>query len=130
MIPAVQHASPQLRPRPHDGISRRTARLLGWGGLTAAAALPALVWRRAIAAVATDFSWDLSYLVTGWTGYVMIAAGLLFMLPVVISIGLSPASRFYPRSRNAYMGWGITLYLLGCAVSSQVAEIAAGPGEA
>jgi hypothetical protein len=126
----VQHVSPHLRPRPHDGISRRTARLLGWGGFLAAVAMPAIVWRRAIAAVATDFSWDLSYLVMGWTGYVLIAAGLLFMLPVVISIGLSPASRLYPRSRNAYMGWGITLYLLGCGVSSQVAQIAAGPGEA
>jgi len=126
----VQHASPHLRPGPHDGISRRTARLLGWGGLFAAAALPAIAWRRAIGAVATDFEWDPGYLVMGWTGYVLIAAGLLFMLPVVISIGLQPESRLYPRSRNAYMGWGVSLYLLGCAVSTQVAQIASGPGEA
>lgn len=126
----MQHASPRLRPRPHDSISPRDARLLGWGGLLAAVAIPLLVWRRAIAAVASDFSWDPTYLVMGWTGYFLLAAGVLFMLPVVISIGHAPESRLYPRSRNAYAGWGITLYLLGCAISTQVAQIAAGPGEA
>jgi hypothetical protein len=126
----MQHASPHLRPQPHDGISRGTARVLGWGGLLAAAALPAIFWRHAIRAVATDFSWDPGYLVMGWTGYFLMAAGLLFMLPVVISIGHRPDSRLYPRGRNAYAGWGITLYLLGCAVAAQVAQIASGPGEA
>ena len=104
--------------------------MLGWSGLIAAAVAPAVVWRNSIAAVATDFSWNLNYLVMGWTGYFLLAAGLLFMLPVVISIGRTPDSRLYPRSRNAYAGWGITLYLLGCAISTQVAQIASGPGEA
>lgn len=125
----MQHATPRLRPEPHDGISRRTARLLGWGGLLAAAVGPAVIWRQAIGAVATDFSWNLEYLVMGWTGYFLIFAGLLFMLPVVMSIGLTPENRLYPRSRNAYAGWGITLYLLGCAVATQVAQIAAGFSE-
>ena len=111
-------------------MSHRTARLLGWGGLVAAIVLPAVVWRRAIDAVATDFQWNFNYLVMGWTGYFLIVAGILFMLPVVISIGHHPDSRLYPRARNAYAGWGITLYLLGCAIAAQVAQIAAGPGEA
>jgi hypothetical protein len=126
MIPRVQHAPPHLRPTPHDGISRRTARILGWSGFLVALAGPLVVWRDAIRAVATDFVWDLDYLVMGWTGYALIAAGLLFMLPVVISIGHHPESRLYPRSRNAYVGWGITLYLLGCAIATQVAQITAG----
>ena len=126
----MQHASPKLRPGPHDGISRRDARLLGWSGLLVAVMFPLVAWRQAIAAVATDFSWNLNYLVMGWTGYFLIAAGVLFMIPVVISIGHTPESRLYPRSRNAYAGWGITLYLLGCAISTQVAQIASGPGEA
>jgi hypothetical protein len=125
----VQHASPRFRPQPHDGVSRRTARVLGWSGIVLAIVVPAIVWRRAIAAVSTGFEWNLTYLVMGWTGYALIAAGVLFMLPVVISIGLSPDSRLYPRSRNAYAGWGTTLYLLGCAISTQVAQIADGPGE-
>lgn len=126
----MQHAPPHLRPSPHDGISRRTARLLGWGGFLAALIGPLVIWREPIGAVATDFKWDLGYLVTGWTGYGLIAAGLLFMLPVVISIGHSPESRLYPRSRNAYVGWGITLYLLGCGIATQVAQITQGFGNA
>ena len=128
-FPRVQHAPPHLRPAPHDGISRRTARLLGWGGFLAALAGPLVIWQDAIRLVATDFTWELDYLVMGWTGYALIAAGLLFMLPVVISIGHLPESRLYPRGRNAYVGWGITLYLLGCAIATQVAQIAAGFAE-
>lgn len=126
----MQQVPTHFRPAPHDGISRRNARLLGWGGLLLAAAAPAIVWRHSIAAVATGFSWDLDYLIMGWTGYFLLAAGLLFMLPVVVSIGRHPDSRLYPRNRNAYAGWGISLYLLGCGIATQVAQIAAGPGEA
>jgi hypothetical protein len=125
----LQHAPPHLRPSPHDGIPRRTARILGWSGFLVALIGPLVVWRRAIRAVATDFSWHLDYLVMGWTGYVLLAVGLAFMLPVVISIGRHPESRLYPRSRNAYAGWGITCYLLGCAISAQVAQIASGLGD-
>jgi hypothetical protein len=122
----VQLAPSHLRPSPHDGISRRTARLLGWGGFAAALIGPLVLWRDPIRAVSTDFSWELDYLIMGWTGYALIAAGLLFMLPVVISIGRHPESRLYPRSRNAYMGWGVSCYLLGCGIAVQVAQIASG----
>jgi len=118
-----------LRPGPHDGIPHRTARLLGWAGFTCALVGPLIVWRQAIRAVATDFTWELDYLVMGWTGYALMAAGLFFLLPVLISIGRLPGDRFYPRSRNAYAGWGITLYLLGCGIAVQVAEIASGYGD-
>ena len=115
------------RPSGVAGLSRRTARLVGAGGFLAAAALPFALWHRAIEAVASDFRLEWNYLVTGWTAYGLIAAGLLFMVPVVVSIGRSPESRLYPRSRNAYLGWGIVLYLLGSCLATQVAQIAAGP---
>jgi hypothetical protein len=122
----VQHAPSHLRPGPHDGIPRRTARLIGWAGFLTALIGPLVVWHEPIRLVASDFTWELDYLVMGWTGYTLIAAGLAFMLPVVVSIGRHPESRLYPRSRNAYAGWGITLYLLGCAIATQVAQIAQG----
>ena len=113
--------------RSKQQIDRRTARLVGLGGFLAAAALPPILWHRAIAAVADDFRMEVPYL-TGWLAYALIALGLLFFVPVLISIGRRPDSRFYPRSRNAYAGWGVSCYLLGVALAAQVAQIAVGPG--
>jgi hypothetical protein len=105
---------------------RRNARLLGLAGFLGAAALPAVLWHRAISIIASDFRLDLGYLVTGWMGYGLIGLGLLFLLPVIASIGSNPEHRRYPRSRNAYAGWGVSLYLLGIALASQVAAVAHG----
>ena len=93
---------------------------MGLVGFTCAAALPVVLWHRAIAIVATDFRVEFDYLLTGWLGYLLLAGGLLLLLPVVASAGRNPASRLYPRSRNAWMGWGVSLYLMGFAVAAQV----------
>jgi hypothetical protein len=103
---------------------RRNARMVGLAGLLGAAALPIALWHRAIGMIASDFRLDLEYLVTGWTGYALIGLGLLFFLPVVLSIGRNPEHPLYPRGRNAYAGWGVSLYLLGVALASQVAAVA------
>jgi hypothetical protein len=106
--------------------ARRTAQLVGLGGFLAAAALPFVLWHRAIAMIASDFRLDPNYLLTGWLGYGLIGAGLGFLVPVLLSIGRHPESRLYPRSRNALLGWGVSCYLLGMAVAVQVATIARG----
>ncbi len=111
------------RARKHH-LSRKQSQLVGLGGFAAALLFPLLVWHKPIAIIASDFRIDLEYLLTGWTGYSFIALGLLFMVPVIASIGRTPASRLYPRSRNAYAAWGIVLYLLGLALASQVAAVA------
>ena len=86
-----------------------------------------VLWHRPMAMIAEDFRFEVEYLVTGWTAYALICLGLLFFLPVVISIGRRPDSRLYPRSRGAYAGWGVSLYLLGLMLAAQVAVIAEGP---
>jgi hypothetical protein len=106
-------------------VSRSRAILGGLGALASAAILPILLWHRAILLVASDFRLELGYLVTGWTGYGLIGLGLLLMLPVAFSRGLRPDARLYPRSRNAYLGWGVSLYLLGALLASQVATAVA-----
>jgi hypothetical protein len=85
-----------------------------------AAAVPVALWHHAIAAIAADFRLDPGYL-TGWSGFGLIAAGLVLLVPVVCAERLPRTSRLYPRFRNAYMGWGVSLYLLGLALASQVA---------
>jgi hypothetical protein len=104
-------------------LSRRDSRLVGLLGFLAALVLPFALWHRAMGIVAHDFRIQGDYLM-GWTGYALIGLGLLFMIPVVISIGRTPGSRLYPRSRNAYAAWGVCLYLLGLMLASQVAAVA------
>lgn len=93
-------------------------------GFVAAAALPVVFWHKPIGIIASDFRLEAEYLLTGWTGYALLALGLLFFIPVVVSIGRTPDSRLYPRSRNAYVAWGVVLYLLGLMLASQVAAVA------
>jgi len=104
-------------------LSRRKARWVGFFGFLLAATLPPLLWHRSIDAIASDFRFEVEYLVTGWTAYALIGLGLLFFVPVLVSIGRSPESRLYPRGRNAYAAWAISLYLLGLILASQVAAV-------
>jgi hypothetical protein len=85
-----------------------------------AAAAPLLLWHHPIEAMSEDFRLNAGYIVTGWSGYILIATGLLLMVPVLVSVGLGPDSRFYPRSRNVFIGWGTSLYILGVALASIV----------
>jgi hypothetical protein len=108
--------------------ARRTAQLAGLAGFVGAAALPVILWHRAIGLMASDFRIDAKYLATGWLGYGLIVLGLVCLLPVLLSIGRRPESKLYPRSRNALAGWGVSCYLLGMVLAVQVAAIASGYG--
>jgi hypothetical protein len=107
-------------------VTRRQAKAAGVLGFAAAVALPIALWHQAIGMLAAGFRPTLYYFLTGLTPFGLIALGLLFFVPVVYSIGLSSYAPAYPRRRNAYAGWGITLYLLGLALASQVAAITHG----
>ena len=95
-------------------------RHVGLAGFALAAAAPLLLWHHPIEVMADDFRLNAGYIVTGWSGYILIASGLLLMVPVLVSVGLGPDSRFYPRSRNVFIGWGTSLYILGVALASIV----------
>ena len=92
-------------------------------GFAAAAALPFVLFGNVLGAVLHNPKWsDFGYL-SGLTPWVLLGAGLLFMLPVVATKGVSPESRFYPRARGAYIGWGTVLYLLGFLLAWQVQQM-------
>ncbi len=116
-----------MRPGPdRERRERHRAQLVGAFGFLLAACMPVVLWHRPMRMIADEFRLEAEYLVTGWTGYALIALGLLFLIPVVASIGRRPDSRLYPRSRGAYAGWGVSLYTLGILLAAQVAVIADG----
>ena len=101
---------------------RRQARTAGAFGFLAAACAPVLLFRHVVELLAADFKFDVQYL-SGWTPWVLLVIGLLFLLPVAWSAGMDPESRWFPRARTAYAGWGVTLYMLGFLLAWQVAKI-------
>lgn len=100
----------------------RRSRFVGAITLLVAAAAPFWLWRDVIADIVSAYDMSPAYMV-GWTPWALLAVGIAFFIPVAWSIGRHPDERGYPRARNAYFGWGITLYLLGLVLATQVARI-------
>ena len=105
---------------------RRRARRIGAVGFVGAVALPIVLWHRVIADIASEFHLDAQYLITGWSPWVLMALGLLCFVPVVVEDWRDRDRRFHHPGTGAWLGWGITLYLLGFALATQVAQIADG----
>jgi hypothetical protein len=100
------------------------ARLFGSIWFCTATALPVLAWHDTAARLGSRFRIYLGYLVSAWSGFALIALGLVCFVPVLVSIGRNPDSRLYPRNRGALIGWGASLYLLGLALSVQISQLA------
>jgi hypothetical protein len=105
---------------------RRRARRLGAAGFVAAVALPIVLWHRVVADIAGEFHLDARYLLTGWSPWALMALGLCCFVPVVVEDWRDRDRRFHHRGTGAWFGWGITLYVLGFALATQVAQIAEG----
>jgi hypothetical protein len=97
-------------------------RVLGPLGFTTATVAPVALFHQVVAVLAEQPKLDVQY-VSGWIPWALLASGLAFLLPVAWSAGLDPESRWFPRARAVYAGWGITLYLLGFLLAWQVARI-------
>jgi hypothetical protein len=107
------------RERQARGGARRTGAL----GFVAAAAVPALLWHRVVAGIASEFRLDVRYLVAGWAPWVLMALGLTCLLVAGAIDWRQRDRRFYGPGSAAWVGWGISLYLLGFALATQVAQI-------
>jgi hypothetical protein len=94
---------------------------LGW--LTAAVAVPLLLWHRVLSGIVGSFHWSLRYVLAELSPWLLLAAGVAFLVPVAVSAGRHPESRLYPRARRVYFAWGTSLYLLGVVLAVQVADI-------
>jgi hypothetical protein len=102
-------------------VTAKSASALAW--LAALVTVPVLVWHRMLGDVLGQFRFSLRYLVAELSPWLLLLAGLAFLVPVALSSGRDPESRLYPRARRVYFAWGITLYLLGTALAIQVADI-------
>lgn len=107
----------------------RSAQLTRWVAFACLALAPWLVFHRVLGDVLAGFRLDLGYLLAVLSPWLLIAAGIAFLAPVAWSAGADPEGRFYPRARAAYLGWGLTLYLLGVGLASMIAQLSRGlPG--
>jgi hypothetical protein len=99
-------------------------RAMAGGWFVCAAALPAIAWHGVASKLASDFRLHPGYLLSAWSGFGLIALGLICFVPVLLSVGGDPDGRLYPRRRSALVAWGASLYLLGLGLSVQVAQMA------
>jgi hypothetical protein len=87
------------------------------------AAAPLALWHRALHDVLASFHWNVSYAAAELGPWLLLLAGIVFLLPVAVSSGLDPESRLYPRGRRAYFVWGVVLYLMGALLAAQLFEL-------
>jgi hypothetical protein len=89
-----------------------------------AVALPTALWHHTVRTIAADFRLDIDYLVTGWSPWILMALGLLCFVPVAFREWRDPDRRFPRRGSGAWSGWGVSLYLFGFLLATQVGQIA------
>ena len=88
--------------------------------VAAFAALPVILWHSVLVDIIGSFSINPSYLVVDLGPWLLLGAGVAFMIPVAFSVGLAFDDRFYPQRRRAYFIWGIVLYLLGLVLVAEL----------
>ena len=74
---------------------------------------PLALWHNVLASV----------LASELSPWLLLAAGVAFLVPVAVSTGRSPESRLYPRARRSYIAWGTSVYLLGLILAVEVAAV-------
>jgi hypothetical protein len=99
------------------------ARAVSFGWLVVLVIAPLALWHRVLGSILGSFHWSLTYLVGELSPWVLLVAGVGFLVPVAVSTGRSPESRLYPRARRAYIAWGTVVYLLGLILAVEVAEV-------
>ena len=86
-------------------------------------AIPLALWHRVLHDVLVSFHWNVSYAAAELGPWLLLLAGVGFLVPVAVSSGLHPESRLYPRGRRSYFVWGIVLYLLGALLAAELFEV-------
>jgi hypothetical protein len=112
--------------REQELLRLQRARRVGAVGFAGAIALPVVLWHGTIGDIASEFDLSLNYLVTGWSPWILMLLGLACFVVVAVHDWRDRDRRFYSAGTGAWFAWGITLYLLGFGLATQVAQIAHG----
>lgn len=110
------------RARRDPGRERRNAQLVGAVGVVGAAVLPLYLWHDVVADISSVGDPGAVTLV-GYAPWVLMALGLLCTIPIVVEHVRNRDRRFHRPGTGAWVGWGISLYLLGFALATQVAQL-------
>ena len=110
------------KPRTRPATRRRQGQVVGAAGVGLAALLPAVLWHDVVADVARLRTVDPTFVV-GWAPWTLMIVGLLCAIPIVAEHLRDREHRFHRPGTGAWAGWGVTLYLLGFALATQVAQI-------
>lgn len=84
---------------------------------------PLALWHNVLASILASFHWNLTYVASELSPWLLLAAGVAFLVPVAVSTGRSPESRLYPRARRSFIAWGTSVYLLGVILAVEVAAV-------
>jgi heme/copper-type cytochrome/quinol oxidase subunit 1 len=103
--------------------SRRRAQAVGAVGVACAAALPILLWHDVIGMILGEWELSARYVLTALMPWLLMVLGLLCAIPLAVTELRDRERRFHRSSGRAWAGWGVTLYLLGFALASQVAQL-------
>lgn len=107
-----------------DEERRRRSERVGAVGVLAAVALPVVLWRHVIADVAAGTRGaQFAVALVGWAPWLLMALGVLCAVPIAVERWRQRDRRFYGSGANAWAAWGVTLYILGFGLATQVAQI-------
>jgi hypothetical protein len=109
-----------------DQLSRRRARRVGAVGFALAWALPFALWHDVMADIASEARMDLRYVVMECSPWLLMGLGLCCFAYVLVLERRDRDRRFYGEPTRAWFAWGITLYLLGFGLATQVSQMAGG----
>lgn len=116
------------RPLGRDERARRRARRVGAAGVAIVAVLPVVLWHHVIAMILGEFELSTRYLLTALMPWLLMLMGLACAIPLAVADLRDRERRFHRRGSAAWAGWGVTLYLLGFGLATQVAQIVDGVG--
>lgn len=96
---------------------------VGTIGVAIATALPIVLWHDVMADIARASDPRITVRVLGWAPWTLMTLGLLCAIPIAVEHWRSRGGRFHTVGTGAWQGWGVTLYLLGFALATQVAQL-------